>query len=90
MHPLAIPGNRSAAFEMKAGDRVVSLDGRRGVADEFLPDGDALVTFDGGTFGELWWNTLDARYRMKVAVCGSPRCGVPLSAQNENTQPKTP
>lgn len=59
MHPLAVPGNRSGAFDMNAGDRIVHHpDGKRGVADEFLHDGDALVTLDDGTFATLKWNQM--------------------------------
>lgn len=58
MHPLAIKG-RNGACGMKAGDRVVySIDGRRGVADEFLHDGDAFVSFDDGTHDTVKWNHL--------------------------------
>lgn len=59
MHPSAFPNNRSGANGMKAGDRVVyRIDGRRGVADEFLPDGDAFVSFDDGKFETVKWNHL--------------------------------
>lgn len=58
MHPLAFPNNRSGAFDMRAGDRVVHSDGRRGVADEFLHDGDALVTWDDGSYDTVKWNHL--------------------------------
>lgn len=61
MHPLAIPNNRSGANGMKAGDRVIyAIDGRRGVADEFLHDGDAFVTFDGGIYETVKWHHLRA------------------------------
>jgi hypothetical protein len=44
---------------MRAGDRVVYLlDGRCGVADEFLSDGDTFVTWDDGTFDTVKWNHL--------------------------------
>lgn len=40
---------KSGANGMKVGDRVVyTLNGRRGVANEFLQDGDAEVSFDDG------------------------------------------
>ena len=54
MHPLASPNNKSRGNagsdrEVRAGERVVhSLDGRSGVLDECLHDGDALVTWDDG------------------------------------------
>lgn len=59
-HPLAFPGNRSGARTMRAGDRVIyTIDGRRGVADEFLSDGDTFVSFDDGEFGNVKWNHLE-------------------------------
>lgn len=59
MHPLAIAGNRSGAIGMVAGDRIRHLiDGRIGTADEFLHDGDTLVTWDDGTFGTVKWRNL--------------------------------
>jgi hypothetical protein len=59
MHPYAIPGNQSGANGMKCGDRIVyTIDGRHGVADEFLHDGDAFVSFDDGSFETVKWNHL--------------------------------
>lgn len=59
MHPFAQTRHKSGANGMKAGDRVVYIiDGRKGVADEFLPDGDAFVTWDDGTFGTIHWHHL--------------------------------
>jgi hypothetical protein len=56
LHPLALPGNISGAAGMKAGERFTdSLSGADGTADEFLPEGIALVTFDNGLHGELKW-----------------------------------
>lgn len=58
MHPLAIEG-KNGANGMVVGDRVVHVpDGRRGVADEFLHDGDAFITFDDGQFATVKWNNL--------------------------------
>jgi len=58
MHPHALP-NKSGACGMKAGDRVIyTINGRRGVADEFMHDGDAFMTWDDGTFGTVKWNNL--------------------------------
>lgn len=63
-HPLAIPGGKSGAFGMTEGDRVVFVcpgakdHGRSGVADEFLSDGEAFVTWDDGTYGTVKWNYL--------------------------------
>jgi NOL1/NOP2/fmu family ribosome biogenesis protein len=50
--------NKSGAFDMKEGDRVRYIDGRIGVADEFLQDGDALVTWEDGSSGTVKWNNL--------------------------------
>ena len=59
MHPLALTGHRNGANGMKAGDRVIyTIDGRCGVADEFLHDGDAFVTFDDGSYETVKWNHL--------------------------------
>jgi hypothetical protein len=61
MHPLAFPGNRSGGNsggpnEVHAGDHVCyDIDGRTGILDECLHDGDALVTWDGGTYGTVKW-----------------------------------
>lgn len=61
MHPIALEGNRSGALGMKAGDRVRHIpDGRTGTADEFLHDGDALITWDDGSYGTVKWNNLEA------------------------------
>lgn len=60
MHPLARPYNCSGALGMRAGDRVVNFDGKRGVADEFLSDGDAFVTWDDGGIATVKWNYLRA------------------------------
>ncbi len=60
MHPLALKDHPNGARGMKAGDRVrYILDGRTGVADEFLSDGDAFVTWDDGTFDTVHWNHLE-------------------------------
>jgi hypothetical protein len=57
IHPLARPGNKSGAFQLNSGDRFVyDIDGRRGVADEFLQDGEAFVRFDDGTIDTIKWN----------------------------------
>ncbi len=44
---------------MSAGRVIYKLDGRTGVADEFLQDGDTYVTWDDGTFGTVKWNYLE-------------------------------
>lgn len=44
---------------MTEGDRVVyKIDGRHGVAGEFLQDGDCQVTFDDGSTKMVKWNNL--------------------------------
>lgn len=59
MHPLSQSEHRNGACGMKAGDHVqYTIDGRIGIADEFLSDGDAFVTWDDGTFGTVKWNHL--------------------------------
>jgi hypothetical protein len=57
-HPYALPSGKSGAFDMKEGDRVRHYDGRCGIADEFLQDGDCYVTWDDGTYGLVKWNNL--------------------------------
>lgn len=60
-HPLAFHDRMSGANGMRNGDRVrYKIDGRTGVADEFLHDGDAFVTWDDGTFGTVRWHHLEA------------------------------
>lgn len=45
---------------MRVGYRVVyQIDGRHGVAEEFLQDGDACVRFDDGTSGTVKWRLLE-------------------------------
>lgn len=59
MHPYALENNRSGANGMNAGGHVIyTIDGRRGIADEFLPDGDTFISFDDGTFGTVKWHHL--------------------------------
>lgn len=58
-HPLALTGRANGANGMKAGDRVICVDdGRRGVADEFLQDGDTYITLDDGTHTDIKWSRL--------------------------------
>lgn len=58
-HPLCGPYDHlSGALGMRAGDRVVHIDGRRGIADAFLHDGEALVTWEDGTHGVVNWAVL--------------------------------
>jgi len=59
MHPLALPFGKSGAMGMKSGDRIIyTINGKHGVADEFLPDGEAFVTFDDNTYDTVKWNHL--------------------------------
>lgn len=57
-HPFAHPRNKSSfqdrnGVQVKAGNRVIYvIDGRKGVIDEALRDGDAFVTFDLGDDGQ--------------------------------------
>lgn len=56
MHPLALSDTRSGANGMSAGDRIVYIvDGRCGVVDEFMHDGEAFVSFDDGTLATVKW-----------------------------------
>lgn len=56
--------NKGGALGMLAGDRVVyDIDGRHGVALDFLQDGDAYVTFDDGSKAEVKWNHLTKESR---------------------------
>lgn len=85
MHPLAIQhtgrhksgGNSGAWNEVHAGDRIIYLiDGRTGVLDECLHDGDSFVTWDDGTFGTVKWYNLAPVD--KVIVEGNTwRCAAP-------------
>lgn len=60
-HPHAFPDNKSGAKGMKAGDRFIYIiDGRHGICDEFLQDGDAFVTFDGGEVDTIKWHHMVA------------------------------
>jgi hypothetical protein len=65
-HPLALTDHPNGANGMKAGDHVrYTIDGRTGVADEFLPDGDAFITWDDGSYGTVHWNHLVLSERQK-------------------------
>lgn len=63
MHPLAFPDSTSS-FDLgngpvRAGDRIIYMpEGRTGVLDEALQDGDAFVTWDNGSYGTVHWNKL--------------------------------
>lgn len=62
MHPLARENNRSGAYGMMAGDRVFSkAHNWYCTVDEFLSDGDALVTLLGGTYAVVKWGDLSPR-----------------------------
>lgn len=62
-HPMAFPN--TGGFEdrngndVKAGDKVLYLiNGRKATLDEALQDGDAYVTYEDGTHGNIKWNHL--------------------------------
>ena len=56
MHPFACSGHKNGALGMSAGDRIVYLkDGRHGVVDEFLYDGECFLTLDDGTYVTCKW-----------------------------------
>ena len=56
-HPFAIAPHGTGGNGVNSGERFVYLiDGRRGRLDEALQDGDAYVTWDDGTYGEIKWN----------------------------------
>lgn len=69
-HPLAEPDNRSGACGMKAGDWVRYIDGRTGIVDEFLPDGDAYVRWDSGGYATVKWNRLQPASIAKARADG--------------------
>ena len=51
--------NNSGALGMKSGDRIRCLTtGRTGVADEFLQDGEAFVSWDDGTCATVKWTSI--------------------------------
>lgn len=71
MHPFALKtnsgGNSGAWNAVRAGDHVIYLiDGRTGVLDECLHDGDAFISWDGGTFGTVKWHNLAPSSKVKV------------------------
>jgi hypothetical protein len=75
MHPLAIKsdsgGNSGAWNEVHSGDRIIYLiDGRTGILDECLHDGEAFVTWDDGTFGTVNWYHLAPRSKVKITENG--------------------
>jgi hypothetical protein len=57
-HPLAFCPGTTGANGMQSGCRIIHADGRRGVADEFLRDGEALVTWSDGTHDEVKWHLI--------------------------------
>jgi len=63
MHPLAIENKNGftdrRGEEVKAGDKVIHLlDEKTAILDEALHDGDALVTWEDGSFGTVKWHNL--------------------------------
>lgn len=58
MHPLAVPTDhrRNGALGMRTGQRIIyAPDGRCGVADEFLQDGEVYLTLDDGSHVATKW-----------------------------------
>jgi len=60
-HPFSVKGQSGcdcgAVGKLAEGDRFIyAINLRTGVADEFLHDGDAFVTWDDGTYGTIKWN----------------------------------
>lgn len=74
MHPLARPNNGTSISKspgvigLRAGDRIVLQDGRRGTADEFLQDGDAYVSLDDGTCATVRWQQMQPETSPPVEV----------------------
>lgn len=72
-HPLAFSdspsgGNSGCWNEVRSGDSIIDLiSGRTGTLDECLHDGDALVTWDDGSFGTVKWCNLAPRRRVRVS-----------------------
>lgn len=61
MHPLcAFPNNQTGALGMNSGDRIrCASTGKTGIVDEFLPDGEALVSWDDGSFSTPKWSQIE-------------------------------
>jgi hypothetical protein len=64
-HPLAFTGRRNGGtnkhgVSISAGDRIRNpFNGKCGIADEFLQDGDAYITYDDGTHDCVKWHNLE-------------------------------
>lgn len=64
-HPMAFPGGINGGTNkhgqrMSAGDRVRNpFNGKTGIADEFLQDGDTYITYDDGIFDNVKWYHLE-------------------------------
>lgn len=75
-HPLAFThhksgGNSGAWNEVHAGDRIIYLiDGRTGMLDECLHDGEAFVTWDDGTYETVKWHNLAPEYKVRLVPGG--------------------
>jgi hypothetical protein len=66
-HPRPSGGNSGAWNEVHAGEHVINLiDGQTGMLDECLHDGDALVTWDDGSFGTVKWFNLAPVSKVRV------------------------
>lgn len=58
-HPLSFEGSSpSGFFGHTSGDILTHSSGKKCRLDEALPDGEAFVTFEDGTYGEVKWNSL--------------------------------
>lgn len=59
-HPLTmLPAGTTGVGGLMSGDRIIyTIDHRHGWADEFLPDGETLVTFDDGEHTTVNWRWL--------------------------------
>jgi hypothetical protein len=73
------PRTRGGANGMKYGDWIITPDGRRARAGEFMPDGDVDVTYEDGTGGQVKWHrcrkaeaTPEQGGEARCGLCGEP------------------
>lgn len=58
-HPLAFNGSSSTGFYgHTSGDILTHVSGKKCRLDEALPDGEAFITFEDGTYDCVKWNSL--------------------------------
>lgn len=58
-HPLALADDgKSGFYGIIAGERI-RWNGKLGYLDEALPDGDAYISLDDGTFETVRWNSVE-------------------------------